>query len=115
MNEIESYTIWVCVCCMMMSANGECCDSDEHGGDGCEPLSALGEYDNVCSGMDTSEHAEDCLFRTMGRGITGNAPDDYECECETNTFSWSQCEGCGSYLGGARYAMTVFPDERRPQ
>lgn len=35
-------------------------------------------------------------------------PDDYECDCETNTYSTSQCQGCGSYLHGERHAMTLF-------
>jgi hypothetical protein len=100
----ESYgTIWVCVCCLFSHANGECCDSDEHGGDSCEPLSALDGFQPAL-GMAYEEHEEDCLFHTMG----SDAPDDYECECETNTYSTSQCEGCGSYLHGERHAMTLF-------
>lgn len=35
-------------------------------------------------------------------------PNDYECDCAENTFSTSQCEGCGSYLYGERYAMTLW-------
>lgn len=55
-------------------------------------------------GMAREEHAEDCLFRTMG----SDAPDDYECDCERNTFSTSQCEGCGSWLHGERHALTLW-------
>lgn len=105
MAEVESYgTIWVCVCCMLSHANGECCADDAHGGDSIEPLSAIGEGFHVTMGMAYDEHADDCLKRTMG----SNAPGDYECDCETNTFSTSQCKGCGSWLYGARHAMTLF-------
>lgn len=102
----ESYgTIRVCVCCMLMHANGECCSLDDAGhSDGCEPLSAIGDGFHIAMGMGYEEHAEDCLRRTQG----SDAPGDYECDCETNTYSTSQCEGCGSYLHGERHAMTLF-------
>ena len=102
----ENYgTIWVCVCCMLSHANGECCSLDTHS-DGCEPLSSIEEPFHVAMGMDYEEHEEDCLFRTQG----SDAPDDYECECERNTYSTSQCAGCSSYLHGERHAMTLFKD-----
>lgn len=97
-------TIWVCVCCMLTHAGGECCADETHGGDSIEPLSAIGDGFHVAMGMLWEEHEEDCLFRTMGH----DAPGNYECECERNTFSRSQCEGCGSYLHGERHAMTLF-------
>lgn len=101
----ENYgTIWVCQCCMLSHANGECCSLDVDGhADGCEPLSAIEAPYSVTMGMAYEEHAEDCQNRIEGewRG---------ECDCETNTFSTSQCEGCGSYLHGERYAMTLFKD-----
>ena len=100
---IETYgTIWVCQDCMLHHANGEC--GGCHEGHDAEPLSAIEAPFTVAMGMAYEEHAEDCLFRTMG----GDAPGDYECDCETNTFSTSQCEGCGSYLHGERHAMTLF-------
>lgn len=97
-------TIWVCVDCMMHHANGECgsCHDDVHGHDK-EPLSAIGDA-HPAAGMAYEEHAEDCLKHTMG----SDAPGDYECECETDTFSRSQCGGCGSYLHGERHALTLF-------
>jgi hypothetical protein len=101
----ETYgPIWVCVCCVLMTANGECCASDEHGGDSAEPLSSIGPEFHAVPGMGFDEHDSECLRRTMG----GKAPDDYECDCETNTYSTSQCQGCGSYLHGERHAMTLF-------
>jgi hypothetical protein len=100
----ENYgTIWVCVCCMLAHANGECCDNEQHGGDGHEPLSAIEAPFTVAMGMAYEEHAEDCETR-----IQNGAPDNYECDCERNTYSTSRCEGCGSYLHGERQAMTLF-------
>jgi hypothetical protein len=103
----ENYgTIWVCVCCIFMHANGECCSLADAGhSDGCEPLSAIEAPFTVAMGMAYDEHAEDCETR-----IQNGAPADYECDCETNTYSTSQCEGCGSYLHGERHAMTLFKD-----
>lgn len=33
--------IWVCLCCMLVHANGECCGRPEHGGDSKEPLNRV--------------------------------------------------------------------------
>jgi hypothetical protein len=94
-------TIWVCIDCMLHEANGECggCHDDEH--EGGEPLSSIGDGFSATMGMTWDEHAEDCQNRIEGewRG---------ECDCETDTFSTSQCEGCGSQLHGSRYAMTLW-------
>lgn len=90
---------------MMHHANGECgsCHDDTHGHDE-EPLSSIDAEHHTAMEMAYDEHADDCLFRTMG----SDAPGDYECECEQNTFSTSQCEGCGSWLHGERHALTLF-------
>lgn len=74
-----------------------------HGGDGREPLSSLSPNDGLAMGMGSEEHTEGCL------------PDNYEYDGETNTFSTSSCDGCGSQLAGERHAMTVFPGERAPR
>jgi hypothetical protein len=101
----ENYgTIWVCQDCMLHHANGECGScSDLYGPHDEEPLSAIEAPFTVAMGMAYDEHAEDCETR-----IHNGAPDNYECDCETNTYSTSQCEGCGSYLHGERHAMTLF-------
>jgi hypothetical protein len=31
-----------------------------------------------------------------------------ECECETDSFSWSACDVCGSNLGGERHAVSFW-------
>lgn len=99
-------TIWVCQCCMLAHANGECCANEQHGGDGFEPLRLVKAPFNLAMGMGHEEHADDCLRHTMH----GQEPPDYECDCETDTYSTSQCEGCGSILHGERHAMTLFKD-----
>lgn len=104
----ESYgTVWLCESCFMHLANGECGDCHRPEGHDRTPLGVLstpGTRLDLVPGMRSSEHAEDCLRRLLGP----EAPDDYECDCETITYSVSQCEGCGSYLHGARYAATLF-------
>lgn len=104
----NAYTIWVCQCCMLVHANGECCADDDHGGDGRQPLSAIAPEDGFAMGMGDEEHDEGCLQRTLG---WANLPSDYECDCEEHSFRTSSCDGCGSYLHGTRHAMTVFPGE----
>lgn len=98
-------TIWVCQCCMLTHANGECCSDEQHGGDGIEPLSGIEPPYSVTMGMVTEEHSEDCAVR-----ITGEHSDNEECDCDRNTFSTSQCDGCGSWLHGERHAMTLWED-----
>lgn len=110
-------TIWVCQCCMLMHANGECCANEQHRGDGSKPLSAITAPFTVAMGMGWEDHADECLTHVI-RDLEERFPDvdwpdvpgDYECDCETNTNSTSQCEGCGSYLHGKRHAMTLFKD-----
>lgn len=103
-NPIETCTIWVCVCCMLVHANGECCDQEHGDVDYPEPLSAIAPEDNITAGMFEHEHAADCLFNQQN-------PEYQECDCETTNFSWSFCEGCGSTLGGSRHAMTLWIGE----
>ena len=94
----ENYgTIWVCVDCIMHHANGECgsCHNGEHDK---LPLLLIDHPYYVAMGMAHEEHS-------CGRE---DGVDVLECDCETNTFSTSQCEGCGSYLHGERHAMTLF-------
>jgi len=102
-------TIWVCGNCLHHHANGECgsCHDDVHGHDK-EPLSAIPEGQHTAMGMRYSEHSEDCPNHYPEGADTTQASGNVECDCETDTFSTSQCEGCGSYLHGERHAMTLF-------
>jgi hypothetical protein len=120
----ESWTIWVCTNCIMHAANGECgdCHRDE-GHEGGEPLSRLSP--EACPGMGREDHDDACAVKCMcthgddceEHGDDSRAhhdpsdhvyPDDYECDCETNTFSMSDCQGCGSEYHGERHAMTEW-------
>lgn len=96
-------TVWVCLDCIMHHVNGECgnCHTDE--GHDREPL-ALVRGNQPAKGMYSEEHSEDCLVRSNPTTVC------YDCDCETNPFSWFSCEGCGSNLGGERHAMTIWWD-----
>lgn len=75
-------TIWVCLCCSLTHANGEC---------GC------GDY-----------YGEDPDHDPLGlieRPFWVTSDDE-----EPNTYSTSQCEGCGSWLHGERHSMTLWKD-----
>lgn len=107
----ENYgTIWVCQDCMLHHANGECGSCHDRYGHDCTPLSMLSNSEYVAMGMAYSEHAEDCANYYPVGADTTQASGDVECDCETDTHSTSQCEGCGSYLHGERHAMTLFKD-----
>ena len=93
-------TIWVCQDCMLHQANGECGSCPGRYGHDKRPLSSIGDGFSVALGMLYEEHS-------CGDGL----PDPrIECDCETDSFSMSQCQGCGSYLHGERHAMTLFKD-----
>lgn len=93
MRDTEPTTVqWLCTCCFVLLVNGDgcqCCDQDDL-------LKLFGDME-VTPGMLAEHHAEGC----------DPTADDYEeCDCETDPFSMSSCDGCGSNLGGARYAAT---------
>jgi hypothetical protein len=98
-NPVE--TIWVCQDCMLMHANGEC-DPDRPETEP-EPWAELPHAD-ISMGMTDDQH--DC-------GIPYDHPEGRECDCEHIPFSWSSCDGCGSPLGGDRFAMTLFQTDVR--
>lgn len=93
----NTVTIWVCIDCMFSHANGET-SSDE--APDCEPWCLIDKGDEVAMGIMADEHADSCT------------PEDREegCDCATDSFSWSPCEGCGSSLGGERHAFTLWFD-----
>jgi len=116
-------TLWVCADCMFHHANGECdnCHYDE--GHDEEPLNRV-PYVRSALGMALEEH--ECRGECEGHYDTNDAltsgagigeptycdgacrPKADECDCETDSFSTSSCDGCGSYLHGERYAMTEW-------
>jgi hypothetical protein len=97
----STYTIWVCSDCMLHHANGECgnCHTDE--GHECEPFNLYHPKD-IAMGMSQEEHSCDTRWSDWR---------ERDCGCETDYFSWSACQGCGSTLGGERHAFTVWIEE----
>lgn len=103
--DTELGPLWVCICCMLVHANGECCADDEHGGDGIPPWADVdfaAGY-SVTMGMLDEEH--EC------HDDNGARPD--ECDCERLEFSRLRCDGCGSFLNGERHAFTLWQQVTR--
>jgi hypothetical protein len=88
---------------MMHEANGEC--GGCYNGHDEEPLSLLVGQD-FAMGMLKEDHSEECDYRALDMS-------DRDCDCETDIFSRSQCEGCGSWLHGERHAFTTFEPKPR--
>jgi hypothetical protein len=89
--------IWVCQDCMLHHANGECGSCHHPEGHDKEPLSSIGDGFTITMGMLSEEHLDECTDATRG-----------ECDCDINTYSTSQCEGCGSWLHGERHAFHLW-------
>jgi hypothetical protein len=99
---IDHGTIWVCHCCTMQHANGECCGESEHGGDGIAPWSSIDLARFAAwQGMPRDEHDDTC------------DPSRYDCYCEVREFDRGRCQGCGSWLGGYRHAFTLTRERQR--
>lgn len=114
---LENYgTIWVCGSCLHHHANGECGDCHDDPGHDEEPLCLIRGRFSAAIGMGWEDHNDECLVYIVNdlknRFPDMVWPDVYsdECDCQTNSHSTSQCEGCGSYLHGERHAMTLFKD-----
>lgn len=90
--------IWVCVDCMLAHANGEFDELDRPAGEPAPWSDVDQDRFDVATGGEHSEHCE---------GEEGGN----ECECAVDTFSKSQCEGCGSWLAGERHLFTLFVRE----
>lgn len=100
----ESITIWVCQCCMLNHANGECGCGAYYGEDPDHDPLSLVSNDRIAMGIPYEEHSDTCQVNIAGEWLN----DMEECECETNTLSTSSCQGCGSWLHGERHAMTLW-------
>jgi hypothetical protein len=95
---------WACTDCIMIIANGD--------GSGIEDLAGhesrmAGQAAKVPAGWDLvpgGEHADSC---------TEAVRDAAGCDCESDSFSMSPCDTCGSNLGGARHAVTWLAEMQR--
>ena len=84
---LDTETLDACVDCLMLVANDDVTDGD---------------------GNDiTAEHAAKVIaYLGIPRVLTYLAPAcDEDCE---GHFSWSQCESCGSWLGGDRHPLVLM-------
>lgn len=103
LDKMPTSPTWVCICCYVLLVNGDGCDCPK--GDHSEGLLSQFVDMEVTPGMTWEEHERDCE-RYKACGQFELIPGDYDCDCEHNSFSWSPCGGCGSELGGERYAVT---------
>lgn len=92
--------IWVCTDCLHTEANGE--ELPDRDPEQPEPW-ALDPGGDVTLGILNEEHDPEC--DPQERAENG-------CGCDHREFSWSRCEGCGSTLGGERFAYTYWAEEQ---
>jgi hypothetical protein len=98
----ESWTVWVCTNCLMHHANGESGDCHHEEGHEYEPLSKVSPA-RFSMGMASEDHSDSCEVR-----IKGECPTKHECDCDTDTFSTSWCDGCGRTYHGEPHSMTEW-------
>lgn len=101
--KVPGGTVWVCVDCIMVLANGEC---GERPADAPVPLNLFTAEDQPCPGMGWEEHDESCPNRLAREADPTMVGRDHDCDCETNDFSTSRCGGCGDTNHGERHAVT---------
>jgi hypothetical protein len=95
---------WCCTGCLFLIANGVT-PAEMSEAETAEWLANFNERNpagSVTLGLAREEHSC-CDSKGRTRGDLGG-----ECDCETNTFSWSSCDTCGSSLGGKRHAVTFW-------
>lgn len=97
-NAVPTTPQWICDHCHTHLVNGDCTETDTctpGSGDEHDPL-RLFEGLHISDGMLNDQHS---CGRENGQEVD-------ECDCESNPFSWSQCDGCGTWDGGQRAAVT---------
>lgn len=97
MATVDADNLEFCTDCVMLIANGEVFNSE---------------------GRDIAQEVSDRQVAIWGEGINGVLGLVLACpeDCD-GWFSWSQCDGCGSTLGGDRHpgahlSQTAFNDPR---
>lgn len=87
----------ICTDCLMMIANGEIEDADvARNQQVAEEIARIWDGYHLVPG--SLNHGPD------------NHPTDDDCPCSESWFSWSDCEGCGSTLGGDRHHAVAIPN-----
>jgi hypothetical protein len=90
----------ICQCCLLLLANGICCEPDD-----------CGTADRLAQRWPATDWHITLGKTTDECGHDWRDPEDQEAHsegCEQHGFSWRACEGCGSNLGGDRYAATTW-------
>lgn len=97
------YVADLCRCCYVALVNGDPCECADDTGQ--HPKGLMGRLDGaeVTPGLFAEEHDSRCLRYLLD---DADVPGEYECECETETFSHAWCDGCGSTLHGERHKAT---------
>lgn len=109
--------LWVCVHCMLSHANGECCE--DHAKAPTERVTIPGNFYTgpieptpMPWALWVGENGHAAMGGTHADGCP-NGPDgprDTDCDCETQEFSRSACDGCGDVHHGTRHAFVWFTD-----
>lgn len=87
-------TLWACTDCLFLQVNGELPTemSEEQAEEWLANIDLLAEgVDHYTPGCDHNDCDHD--------------DGDERTACETQEFSWSRCDLCGSKLGGSRHAF----------
>lgn len=95
------FPLEVCVDCLSLLANGASTEHEERAArDMHERHASLGKWSIgwFISLGHLSDQCHDCALA---------AQEDNALDCGT-PFSWAPCDGCGSTLGGSRYAATLW-------
>lgn len=89
--------IRICRCCLLLSANGECC---------AVPCAAqTTTWDIPPNGSVTLGRTTDECGHDLSDERESEAHSE---ECDNYGFSWRACDLCGDSLGGDRYAATLW-------
>jgi len=103
----DEYTCsgWACTDCLFLLANGETpADwSAAHVTAWQAEIDTRNAGYRITLGLLRSEHSCTDDFDGQTAGEAGS-----ECDCETESFSWSACDVCGSNLGGERHAVSFW-------
>jgi len=110
--------VWVCSDCIMAIANGEH-SSPEHDAAFAAGCKREAPYVFTPDGPATGRHAPECEA-CDGTGVDDGRDDgvcrkcegagkvDEHEEADQQPFSWSECDCCGSQLGGSRHRCALI-------
>ena len=102
----ETYAIWICEDCLMLLANGETNPewTEEQEAEFIAAIDEKWPADWVL--------APGCSHDSHNWSDAETVTDEDRDACDEGGFSWTQCDGCGSTLGGSRYPAGAFKVSR---